>query len=309
MATSAKDRKRDIVLILGDSIIQKCKYVKMAKIRSFRGDTIEDMNNHFKNGEILELSTAKIIVLHVGTNDVWKLTVDEMLEDVQALINTIHDLTSDDQQICVSAIIPRPRDFWSTMPKIMEFNDAIEDKDAQWGFKYIPTYTIFQRKRWPKEEMYRVEDNLHPSKVGAKILSEYFTKQTSILRKHRGLKKYKKRYTRTEVTKKPDAGYGYPGERTRGEDLMPLVDTQPTYAPRKESFAEVQAMKKAKTGGAGTEISGKKRRRQRRRRGNKRRGANKQNANEMGHKRQKIDEVYEDVRKVVDYFDDVEQSQ
>jgi len=116
-------------------------------------------------------------------------------------------------------------------------------KAQEWEAKFFRSDNQFLRYSQPKEELYEHgRDNLHPSEPGSQVLSQSLTKETSLLRKELGLPTHKKAlYTRTRNYTRPDGGYHYEGERKRGKPILNTYQPEPTYAPKKEKYFEVQA--------------------------------------------------------------------
>ena len=81
----------DNVLILGDSILKEVAHIRNAQVRAYRGDTLEDLTYHMKHDFENEnlLGGKRIIVIHAGTNDIYTLSVEEMIADLTTLVETI----------------------------------------------------------------------------------------------------------------------------------------------------------------------------------------------------------------------------
>lgn len=103
--------EEDTIEIIGDSIIKNVADVHHAIVRSYCGDTIEDICNHvITSGRATQIYHKKAIIIHAGTNDIHSMDVQEMLQDLKNLIDAIR-FWPPDVKICVSGIIPRPCDF------------------------------------------------------------------------------------------------------------------------------------------------------------------------------------------------------
>lgn len=220
----------DNVLIIGDSILKEVGHVRNAQVRAYRGDTLEDLKNHIKTDEEQLMANKKVAVIHAGTNDLYNSTVEEMLEDMETLINEIKE-KNEYCHIAVSPIIPRPRDYWTTMMKIRRFNKEVQMKENIWGIRPWRCWRPFSRKNLPRRHMYKL-DGLHPSRKGAICLSQYLAKQCAMLRNECSIPRNKRRASVTIVTKKPRGGYSYPGERQRRRVLYKPIGEylkEPTY--------------------------------------------------------------------------------
>jgi len=221
--------------------------VRNATVISYSGNTIEDMYNHVNHDELNILSQMDIVVLHLGTNDIKYLTVGQMVQDMQVLVSQIQEIY-EDITICISAILPRPRDFKSTWDPTYEFNNTVRGKVTEWGVRYLATDQLFLRYDQPKEELYiQGRDNLHPSIPGAITLANHFTRETSLIRKELNIPTHKKApFTKTVRHYKPDGGYTYANQRQKKEPIIFPRQDSPTYAPKKEKYCETQARIKAR---------------------------------------------------------------
>ena len=105
------DYIEDNVLVIGDSVLKEVGHIRNALVRSFRGDTIQDLNNHLRHDDDL-LKGKKIVVIHAGTNDLYNCTVAEMIDDLSQLVDTIHaHYDGACRYIAVSSILPRAKDY------------------------------------------------------------------------------------------------------------------------------------------------------------------------------------------------------
>lgn len=128
--------ENDEFLIIGDSMIQKVCNMPNTFVRSYRGDTYEDLANHIHWNLIPSIHGKRVIFIHAGTNDVYTLTILEMLQDLRRLLGRI-SIINPTAHLYVSAILPRPRDFWTTQDKILEFNKTAMTKQVPWDFTFI----------------------------------------------------------------------------------------------------------------------------------------------------------------------------
>lgn len=223
----------DKILVVGDSMIQKVQNIPDTIVRSYRGDNIEDLTNHLRWDVMPTIYDKDIILVHVGTNDVYTSTLEQMMKEMKLLTDWIHR-RNPKAKLFLSAILPRPRDFWTTQPKIIDFNRAVAEKEVQWNFTYVHTYNFFQRARLPKAEMY-YEDHLHASDKGAVRMGTTWGKLFKRIKEELGIPHQETDiYTPTVVTKKPPSTYCYPGQRNRTVVLFPPkgdFPRGPTYAP------------------------------------------------------------------------------
>lgn len=235
--TKGKHRKRkkpthyfhdDQILVLGDSMLRGVNPMRNTKIRCLRGDTIEDLYHHVRRGHISDLLCKKIVCIHAGTNDLFTATVDEMVQDMKALIEEIR-VWLPDALICFSEIISRPRDFDTTESKIQGFNSEIKMWSKIWEIRYIRTNSIFLYKKNPKKALFDA-DNLHPSEIGAERICQYLSKYLGIAREDMGIPKNIRTGSKSWITRKPKGGYKFWGARERKRILHKIPQNGPVYA-------------------------------------------------------------------------------
>lgn len=229
--------RNDHISVIGDSIMKRVGHIRNTMVRAYRGDRLEDLKNHVKYGNANYLKNKRIILVHAGTNDLDTTHIPEMLIDVKDLMDEIRNINAR-VFICISEIIPRPRDFWTTQAKILDFNHALREKEEEWGFRMIRLMHIFLHKRLPNPVLY-CEDNLHPSATGYQRIAQYYSKQFSIIKKAMKIPRNKRKATLTGESRKPRGpkGYKYPGQRDRIKILFkPSGDfpAEPTYAKTDE---------------------------------------------------------------------------
>ena len=194
------------MLVIGDSILKEVGHIRNAIVRSFRGDTLEDLNNHLQEDKEKLLVGKSIVLIHAGTNDLYSLTIEEMLEDLERLVNTIVDHPHGKcKYVAVSSIIPRAKDYWTTLLKIKRYNKEVHWNEDIFGMHYMRTWRPFTRKNLPRKFLYKF-DGLHPSRKGADRLSQYLAKQLAITRKELSMPRNPLAASKTVVTKKPGGG-------------------------------------------------------------------------------------------------------
>lgn len=224
-------KEPDIALVIGDSIIKKVKKIRGAEIQSLRGCSIEDLKNFMLHGMGRKwLNHKQIVVIHVGTNDLFTLTPEQIFDDLKRLVQEIRRWSTP-RFILFSSIIPRPKDFWTTFEKTLAVNKMIKSREDEIGIRYIRSWRPFSRKGLPRRFTYN-KDGLHPSKKGAARLGRYIGKEINNHRKDMGLTAIRRRATCTLVSRKPDDGYGFPNERTRTRILFRNTENhppEPTY--------------------------------------------------------------------------------
>ena len=167
-----------------------------------------------------------------------------MIEDLGKLFDTIINYPDHTcRYVAVSSILPRAKDYWTTIMKTKRFNKEIKENEDIIGMHYLRTWRPFSRKNLPQRFMYKL-DGIHPSGKGANRFSQYLAKQMAITRKEMSIPRSSRPASQTIVTKKPWGGYGYKGERRRHKILFrPPGDfpPEPTYGSGEKDIHKPKA--------------------------------------------------------------------
>ena len=115
--------------------------------------------------------------MHVGTNDIHnRASFDDIIKDYYNLIATIRNKHSS-VQIIVSAIIPRPCDYYESDSIVRAVNshlNKVMSKDL--NFKFVCTYKPFTYCGKPKIGLYaRLDGGLHLNAEGSNRLKHFFS--------------------------------------------------------------------------------------------------------------------------------------
>ena len=103
-----KNSKQGPILIISDSMLRGIKEMKLSSkifIRKecFPGGTIKDINSYIE--ELDDTTPYTKIVIHVGTNDVFKSSEAEIIEGIKDLINILKDKWQNAQHIFSGIIL------------------------------------------------------------------------------------------------------------------------------------------------------------------------------------------------------------
>lgn len=135
-------------------------------VKSFGGARICELTNQLK--VILSSSKYDVLVVHVGTNDIAKRTLEGMIQDYDALIQTAKSLTPG-IQILISSLLPRPfNEYENNLTQ--QFN-AMLCSLANWlNLSFIDNSALFIRNGEPLPQLYW--DEVHPNTNGMHLLSD-----------------------------------------------------------------------------------------------------------------------------------------
>ena len=169
------------VTIIGDSIIKNVSGIDGCTIQSFRGDTISQL------AQKIDLKQAKLrpydyVILHVGTNDIDNhAPFEHMVKDYTNLLGIVRKIHPA-VQIIVSAMIPRPCDYYDTDPMLRAVNSFLNKHSKDMNYKFISTFRPFTFCGKPKVELYAKRDGgLHLNTEGSNRLKHFFLQVISHL--------------------------------------------------------------------------------------------------------------------------------
>ena len=152
--------------LISDSI---CKFVKQTNqtfVQAFPGATTGGLIWKIGLGRVL-LSSFRIIVLHIGTNDLGS-SVQKILSDMNQLILTIRKTTS--ATIAISAIIPRPVDEKLKGAKRIQVNKELQKLcRSNENCKFLHTYRPFERSN---KNLFAC-DGLHLNLQGVSVIKRF----------------------------------------------------------------------------------------------------------------------------------------
>lgn len=177
-------------VILSDSILKYMEGISGTHVIAFRGAQIQELTELVVQGDsrLSGMVDARVIVLHVGTNNVDrrnKMTVDKIIQKFRHLIATVQ-VRCEHARIIISAIIPRLKDLDATRDDVIKINKLLRDFEASHGVKVIPTFKRFLYANEIVTTLY-ADDHLHPNWIGNDNLLQYFTEQIKYFRSGLGL--------------------------------------------------------------------------------------------------------------------------
>lgn len=149
-----------------------------ADVLAFRGASIADLTYELENnrGSICRYSS---LIVHVGTNDIFKLSVNAFKSAFCNLISLSKSLFPN-LTIALSAILPRPVDFDSSCDKVVAVNRALRDLCFKMDVEFIHSYRYFVKGGWPLTELFAYKDGgLHLNFEGSRLLGLYYKRRVA----------------------------------------------------------------------------------------------------------------------------------
>jgi len=173
---------RDDYVLIGDSIVRNVGNINNTQVISYPGSSLFKMALLIEHNKLTELNNKKMVVVHLGTNDVSKkhMTLDKLINLTTTLINQIKRVAPT-AIIALSHVIPRPCDYLKTKDLVMEYNKKVQGCALEWGIRTFPTYETLQKHGKPIEAYYKNIDRLHLNVLGVKrirmCLSKFIAKE------------------------------------------------------------------------------------------------------------------------------------
>lgn len=163
----------DNFTLISDSL---CKYINQTNqihVQGFPGVNLSGLRWKIGLGKV-RLNEFKIIILHVGTNDVQLKSVSEIVELYHKLIISVRNLASCRAVIAVSAIIPRPTDECRYGLKRKIINKELCKLAKICNCTFLRTYSVFENSKTkiPITKLY-AKDGLHLNCRGIHVMKKF----------------------------------------------------------------------------------------------------------------------------------------
>jgi ribA/ribD-fused uncharacterized protein len=159
-----------------DSIPKYVHNIANTVVIPYRGSYLLGVSNEIARNQAL-FASYKVILLHVGTNDVSHKhsTPASMLDRLKILVKKVRSLPLE-PAVIVSSVLPRPKDLVKTKQKIIDYNETIRVwAKSELHVQYVKSYLPFIKDGVIRDEMFE-SDGLHPSSIGTELLRDYFCK-------------------------------------------------------------------------------------------------------------------------------------
>ncbi|XP_051743303.1 uncharacterized protein LOC127508878 [Ctenopharyngodon idella] len=166
-----REAERDAV-VTGDSIVRHVHATTTkGKVRShcFPGARVLDVATQVPailNGA----ESIGAVVLHVGVNDTRLRQTEVLKQDFRSLIETVR-ATSPATRIIVSGPLPMYRRGHERFSRLFALNEWLMSWCTEQKLLFINNWNLF----WERPRLFRA-DGLHPSRIGADLLSENISK-------------------------------------------------------------------------------------------------------------------------------------
>lgn len=160
--------------------------VDCLSVKAFPGKTIGGLVYEVSHNTDLQDSLLKsdYVIIHVGTNDIYKLSHDQFPSSLNNLVAAISRVSNLIKPL-ISAIIPRPVDYGRTKDKVIKVNNKIKYFCKIRKVPFVKTFRPFLDKRGhPLRHLFAIRDGgLHLNSEGSRVLSNFFLQVVKSLRK------------------------------------------------------------------------------------------------------------------------------
>ncbi|XP_071142525.1 uncharacterized protein [Mytilus edulis] len=171
------------VLILCDSIGKYLDGMKDTVVQSFSGANLGYIKYVIDKEYIYlhEFDSFSHVILHFGTNDIEKHSIEIILCKFRNLIYSVRNRNRD-INILISSILPRPVDFVQLGYKVVQINKALIGICKDEKISFTKSYRRFLFKGSPKRDLFAIKDGgLHLNEAGVAQLKMCFIHVISYL--------------------------------------------------------------------------------------------------------------------------------
>lgn len=149
--------------LISDSICKHVKNLRNCTLQAFKGASIRNIIDNITNG-VINLH-FNVIIIHVGTNDIYRLHLNEFEFLYHKLITSIRQVNVR-AKVILSAILPRPVDFRETKHLIILVNNLLKTICRKRSSVYVTTYRPFLKFGKPICELFSPLCWLHVNHQG-----------------------------------------------------------------------------------------------------------------------------------------------
>ncbi|XP_077058569.1 uncharacterized protein LOC143711118 isoform X2 [Siphateles boraxobius] len=167
-----REPERDAAVIIGTSMVRHVHATSgKRKVRThcFPGARVLDVAAQIPeilNGD----ERVGAVVLHAGTNDIRLRQTEVLKKDYRSLIETVRS-TSPEATIIVSGPLPTYRLGQERFSRLFALNEWLMSWCNEQKLLFVNNWNLF----WERPRLYRA-DGLHPSRIGAAVLSDNISK-------------------------------------------------------------------------------------------------------------------------------------
>ncbi|XP_056613531.1 uncharacterized protein LOC130429143 isoform X2 [Triplophysa dalaica] len=155
-------------VVIGDSIVGNVRAsFNEGKVRThcFPGTHVLDVSAILK-----EDASVGAVVLHAGVNDVRMRQSEILKRDFRSLVDTVRN-ASPTARIIVSGPLPTYRRGNKKFSRLFTLNNWLKSWCIEQKLLFVNNFDLF----WERPRLFR-PDGLHPSSIGAEILSDNISK-------------------------------------------------------------------------------------------------------------------------------------
>ena len=165
--------------MIGDSILRNVDHIKDTVVDCHPGATIARLTERMMDPRY-QLHKYDIVVVHVGTNNIWsdsKIEIQRQFCELVERFLQVHPRG----HVGFSCLLPRHRDEKHTRSKVMMVNEALMNWCAENGCICLRTFSPFTKNGRARRELFK-QDGLHPRAVGrhptgVEVLTNFFSQQ------------------------------------------------------------------------------------------------------------------------------------
>ena len=122
----------------------------------------------------------ELLIMHIGTNNIWEdhSRMQQQCTDLLDAVSTHLPRAV----LGLTAILPRPRDAWVLLPKIMDYNTWLASISQDKGFIFVDTFRTFTGlHQTAKSGLFK--DGLHLNEKGLRSLRDRLVAALAQMRK------------------------------------------------------------------------------------------------------------------------------
>ncbi|MES9902601.1 MAG: SGNH/GDSL hydrolase family protein [Sedimenticola sp.] len=164
-------------LLISDSIAKHVTGVEDLVVRPFPGRTIGGLAREVSSSKSLQrdIESANIVIVHVGTNDIFNLHFEDFPSALNNLFGVIRNVKLN-VKLCYSAILPRPVDLRQSKSLVINANNRVRRFCKYRRITYLQSFRPFVQKNGePHRHMFAVRDGgLHLNTEGSRVLSNFY---------------------------------------------------------------------------------------------------------------------------------------
>ncbi|KAK2821681.1 hypothetical protein Q7C36_009254 [Tachysurus vachellii] len=164
-----RETDRDTVII-GDSIVRHVRAtVAKGKARTHCLPGARVLDVAAQVPRVVSRNTGAV-VLHAGSNDTSLRQSEILKRDFKTLVETVRS-TAPTARIIVSGPLPTYQRGIERFSRLFAFNEWLQSWCPAQNLHFIDNWNVF----WERPRLFRA-DGLHPSRVGAEILSDHISR-------------------------------------------------------------------------------------------------------------------------------------